>query len=62
MGDEGRMSTTGLTIIGLLATLAIGGFVLDTLLWLLGWKGRERPPRWKVDVRPADHPSTDLKD
>jgi hypothetical protein len=32
------MRTTILTIIGLLATLAIGWFVLDTALWLLGWK------------------------
>jgi hypothetical protein len=34
------MSTTALTIIGLLVTAAIGWFVLDTALWLLGWKGR----------------------
>ena len=44
------------TIIGLLATLAIGWFVLNTLLWLLGWKGRVRAPRWGDDVLPADHP------
>lgn len=33
------MRITILTIVGLLATAAIGWFVLDTLLWLLGRKG-----------------------
>lgn len=32
------MKTAIMTIIGLLATLAIGWFVLDTALWLLGRK------------------------
>lgn len=44
-----------MTIIGLLATAAIGLFVLDTLFWLLGWKGRVRAPREGDDVRPPDH-------
>ena len=29
-----------MTIVGLVLTGAIGWFVLDTLFWLLGWKGR----------------------
>ena len=45
-----------MTIIGLVLTGAIGCFVLDTLFWLLGWKGRVRPPRWEDDVRPKDYP------
>ena len=28
-----------MTIVGLALTGAIGWFVLDTLFWLLGWKG-----------------------
>ena len=50
------MNATVFTIIGLLLTGAIGWFVLNTLLWLLGWKGRVRPPRWEDDMRPKDYP------
>ena len=55
-GDGQVVSRTAMTIIGLVLTGAIGWFVLDTLFWLLGWKGCERPPRPEDDVRPADHP------
>lgn len=56
MGAGQVVSRTAITVIGLLLTGVIGWFVLDTLFWLLGWKGRERPPRWEDDVRPPDHP------
>ena len=54
------MSTTAMTIVGLVLTGAIGWFVLDTLFWLLGWKGRVRPPRWEDDVRSSARPSPNL--
>lgn len=41
-GAGGVMRATTLSILGLLATLAIGWFVLDTALWLLGGKEPKR--------------------
>ena len=52
------MNHTVMAIIGLVPTGAVGWFVLDTLFWLLGWKGWKRPPRWEEDVRPKDYPPT----
>ena len=50
------MSGTTMTIVGLVLTGAIGWFVLNTLFWLLGWKGRVRLQRRGDDVRPEDYP------
>ena len=60
MGDEAKTRLPLLTIIGLLATLAIGGFVLDTILWLLG-RGR-CSEHIDQDTRPPDHHGPTVED
>ena len=56
-GIDQVVSGTAMTIVGLVLAGAIGWFVLDALFWLLGWKGRVRPPRWEDVMRLKDCPS-----